>query len=1093
MHLIDKHIFEIQYDNESTAIDMQRRISSISNDLLFDVISEIFDAFDVPATLRIPRLELNIGRIRETHLEEDLLEAVASSLRFQLEEQIKNETIATTENAASESVGNHLDIFEQFILSGTVPWWIRDRNAFDIRQEIDVAIRHHIVAVTSIVRKHANRSYFLERLVYNLSEVQLERLIRALAPNEAKQVIEATKNIEIVQHKRKVVPTDNRSYHTKVWEFVLTYLLVDRGTAFNQKMFVQSTLARLAHHFNVEYGTFLQLFFDAVQDLQTEISIPKGLVAIIKEIFGEREWVASPRHKNKQESEAEITAVYTTLLQPNTDFDAHFERQLLVLIRSKSVAFESFLHREANNVLLHKNMAKALSDKGMYQFVQFLEPGSQKVVIQFSQKVQQLKESSSISIPGSSHEFRNAKWEFIIRALLVDRGSQFNLKSFVRATLSSLAAHFNIELHDLMHFVLLELNASETSDKGSLASVLLEIKEEELQKIASEEDVEKATFQAKIKFQWLEYSLVHGQIPLWSQRYTLLLDDFQKILFETIQKSPSEVQQMLRSQLRENRKRHFLIRQLDNKGRHEIVHFLNAQAAEKIHLYDQLLDKIQERRSVAPNKYEFESLKWSTILEILTEEKGSIFNYKTFVLRSLMQLSNRLNVSFEILFSYVLEVSSTLPNMPESPLQNALLSLQIEWNANKTKPSDEKAKLDETLQTLWKQIKDNTPEEARYLLIVLHKMKNDIVFQSQFDLSQWLRKHPSVTPEVFQSIVKVIGWNATEMAHVIKQQPWKSVQKLVDQLGGHEHRFVAYYLKDLEFLLRATFLNHDVLSKQSSIFTAAYLSTTPHVDKHHFFKELLIFLSRFQGVSTAQMLEQIRTVLKSEVLEMNSTLALSISKMVHAQEEDLFPETFDTAIEDTTKESKKETEAVSEEALEELLESAEEEDLNSIYVENSGLVILWPFFRQLFTMLKLTENDAFVSIAAKIRGVHLLQYMCTGETSHPEHELLLNKILCGIPTNIPIDDSFEISPKEKEVIESMLLGVLANWPRMKDSTVAAMRETFMIRSGKISFEEETVDMHVEKKTVDVLFDSMPWSFTFVNLPWMKKPLRTIWN
>ncbi|GAB5417888.1 MAG: hypothetical protein Crog4KO_23640 [Crocinitomicaceae bacterium] len=1092
MHLVDKHIFDIRYDHESSAMDLQRRISTISNEKLFDVISEVFDEFDVPATVRLDRLELDIGRIRESYLEEDLLEAVAIALRHQLQE---HDLVAARTEEKNEiqkrSTGNSLEVFEQFMLSGTIPWWIRDRNDFDIRTEIDRVMENHRDQIAGVVRKLAHRNHFLQRLVYNLSEKQLEQLVQVLAPAEAKQVLEATDNIKAVQNKRKLIPTDSRSYRNKVWEFVFTYLLVDRGTSFNQKMFVQATLTRLSHHFNVEYQSFLTLFHEAVEHLDKEVAIPKGLVQIIQELFSERDLVASETHNQKVDSTAEITAVYTSLVMQNPEFDRTFESQLLELIASKSKVFESFINRQSKNSELHKNLPLALSDKGLHQLIRFIEPTSQRVVIQFSNKVQGLKDSGNLPISGNSQEFRNAKWQFILRALLIDRGSQFNLKSFVKLTLAALAAHFNVELHDLMHYVFLELTASVSSDQGTLATVLLEIQEEEREKIVSASEDEKEKFKAKLKLQWLEYALAHGQAPAWSQRHNLQASDFQKILFEAMQRQPTEIQGILRHQLRANRKRHFLIRQLDEKGRHQIVRFLNTKAAEKVHTYDKLLDKIQERRSLATNKHEFESLKWSAILEILIEEKGSVFNYKTFVLRSLVQLSNRLNVSFETLFSYVIEVSSTLPNMPESPLQNALLSLHSEIRESKKKSDNLKNPLNNDLKTIWEKIKDQVPEDARYLLILLKKLQTDILFRTQFDLHEWLEKHPEIKQGHLLSIVQSLQWKPENFAKTLQSQPKKSVEKILAFLASEEHRFVQYYLKDLEKLLHFSFDNHAVLTRQATVFAFAFLSTTKRIDKHYFFQEMLHYLSKFNGVSQKELMLQIQKTIQEEAPQLNSTLALSISKINHneviAPEED---DSADTKLESNEK-LESETQEIDEETLKELEET--EEDLNGIYVENAGIIILWPFFRQLFGMLDMIEDDAFVSIAAKIRGIHLLQYMCTGETSHPEHELILNKILCGVPTNLPIDDSFEISPKEEEVIESMLLGVLANWSRMKDSSVEALRETFMIRSGKISFAEETIDMHVEKKTVDVLFESMPWTFTFVSLPWMKKPLRTIWN
>jgi hypothetical protein len=1091
MHLVDKHIFDIRYDNESSAIDMQRRISSISNDKLFAAISTVFDEYDVPSTVRFNQLELNIGRIRESHLEEDLIEAVTNALRVQLKEQMPHSTVVKSQENAVVQEQNDTAIFEHFLLSGTVPWWIRDRNNFDIRKAIDGTMSRQLRTVMTIVRRNATRTYFLQRLVYNLNQKQLESLIHALAPAEATQVIQAAKNIEEVQNKRKIVATDTRGYRNKVWEFVLTYLLIDRGTAFNQKMFVQATLARLAHHYNVEYGAFLTLFYEAVTQLNKEISIPKGLSEIIKEIYNDRDKVAPKKNNAVADSQAEITAVYTALLAKNATFDSRFASHLLELIQTKSSVFESFLHRESSNSVMHLNLAKAITDIGLHQLVHFIEPTSQRVVVQFSQKVQQLKDSSSISVSGSSQEFRDAKWSFILRALLVDRGSQFNLKSFVKSTLASLAAHFNVDLHDIMHYVLLELDAVQSVDTGSLASILLEIKEDERQKIETKNDNDIALFKARIKFQWLEYALVHTSFPAWSSRHQLNPSSFQRILMETLENQPSEMQKLLRAQLKENRKRHFIIRQLDEKGRHQIIRFLNAKAAEKITLYDNLLDKIQERRNVAVNTHEFESLKWSTILEILIEEKGSFFNYKTFVLRSLYELSNRLNISFEVLFSYVLEVSSTLPNMPESPLQNALLSLRKELTNAKPDSTTQQITMSKELTGIWNKIKQDAPEDARMLIIFLQRMQQDALFRSQFDLAEWLEKHPDITKEIFQNIIRAFDWKPEIIAEALQQHSMSAAQKIIHFIGSEEHRFIEYYLKDLETLFSFSFSNHLILSKQATLFSLSFLAVHKQFDKHYFFQQLVIQLSRFQGITKDDLLRQLQETMKNEAPHLNSTLALSISKVMHEDEQDPIQAPQVKLLDETISEETIPEQEIDEEMMEEMEKL--DNDLEGIYIENAGIVILWPFFKQLFQMLELVEDDAFVSIAAKIRGVHLMQYMCTGETSHPEHELILNKILCGIPINIPIDASFKIASKEKEVIESMMLGVLANWPRMKDSNVEALRETFMSRSAKISFEEETIDMHVEKKTVDILFESMPWSFTFVSLPWMKKPLRTIWN
>src|SRR5258706_4778710 len=70
---------------------------------------------------------------------------------------------------------------------------------------------------------------------------------------------------------------------------------------------------------------------------------------------------------------------------------------------------------------------------------------------------------------------------------------------------------------------------------------------------------------------------------------------------------------------------------------------------------------------------------------------------------------------------------------------------------------------------------------------------------------------------------------------------------------------------------------------------------------------------------------------------------------------------------------------------------------NEYFIGNAGLVILFPFLRQMFSNLDLCRNKQFRSEYSQIRAVLLSQYLIAGSAEIAEHELLLNKILCGFP------------------------------------------------------------------------------------------------
>ena len=163
-----------------------------------------------------------------------------------------------------------------------------------------------------------------------------------------------------------------------------------------------------------------------------------------------------------------------------------------------------------------------------------------------------------------------------------------------------------------------------------------------------------------------------------------------------------------------------------------------------------------------------------------------------------------------------------------------------------------------------------------------------------------------------------------------------------------------------------------------------------------------------------------------------------------------------------------------------------------VNIFNAGLVILWPYIAQLFKMLNLTDKNEFISPEAEVKGVHILQYAATGLDEAEEHHLLLNKVLCGVKLATPIPLEMELTENEKSMTNQMLRGVLQNWNRLSNTSIEAMRETFLMREGMLDETEKNFQLKVEKKTLDILLESMPWSFGMIKLPWMNKRLLVEW-
>ena len=165
----------------------------------------------------------------------------------------------------------------------------------------------------------------------------------------------------------------------------------------------------------------------------------------------------------------------------------------------------------------------------------------------------------------------------------------------------------------------------------------------------------------------------------------------------------------------------------------------------------------------------------------------------------------------------------------------------------------------------------------------------------------------------------------------------------------------------------------------------------------------------------------------------------------------------------------------------------------SVMIKNAGIVIVWPYLGRYFEMLSMTEKGKFKTEQDSIRAVHLIQYLATGESATPEHELVLNKILCGVDLATPIPLQIELTDKEKETSDQMLNGVLQNWAKLKSSSIYALREGFFIRDGFVQDKENVWELEVPKKTLDILLRSLPWGFGTIKMSWMSKRLIVNWT
>ncbi|MCJ8208332.1 contractile injection system tape measure protein [Mucilaginibacter sp. RS28] len=162
-------------------------------------------------------------------------------------------------------------------------------------------------------------------------------------------------------------------------------------------------------------------------------------------------------------------------------------------------------------------------------------------------------------------------------------------------------------------------------------------------------------------------------------------------------------------------------------------------------------------------------------------------------------------------------------------------------------------------------------------------------------------------------------------------------------------------------------------------------------------------------------------------------------------------------------------------------------------INNAGLVLLHPFLFTFFNRLEMLDGKNFKDENARRWGIHLLQHLVGSDGSVTENELLLNKILVGLPPQEAVEEGIELSDTEKELSEQLLKVVTQQWDKLKNTSIAGLQASFLQRQGSLSITEGNWQLRVEPRAYDLILQTLPWGIGLIKLPWMDTMLHVIWE
>jgi len=167
----------------------------------------------------------------------------------------------------------------------------------------------------------------------------------------------------------------------------------------------------------------------------------------------------------------------------------------------------------------------------------------------------------------------------------------------------------------------------------------------------------------------------------------------------------------------------------------------------------------------------------------------------------------------------------------------------------------------------------------------------------------------------------------------------------------------------------------------------------------------------------------------------------------------------------------------------------DQETLDDIYINNAGLVLLWPFLSSLFAQLEVIQEGM---MQQPEQAVLLIHGLLSDDFAESEHELVLNKILCGLALHTPLVLDPSRYPDQKSLLDSLLQAAIQHWSALGSVSPTWFRQVFLQRNGVLKRQQSTWLLQVEGAPADVLLNKLPWGISTIKLPWMPQPLMVQW-
>ena len=243
-HRIQNQRVRVDVESEALAMALQARLPQLNRTRFLEVIERVIDECVKPGQhIRIASLKIDLGTIPFTgEFEQVAIARLERELRDALQQAVRAAESRPTPTQFAQSADQaRLELLEHYLRNGTVPFWaaVSDFNLDAVMAEAASSSPDGLVR---LLTRSGGDTLPIERLVHQLSEAGLRRLLQLLDPgNAARIILDLTELLE-ERELASLLPAGDEPARRLLWLQVLTYELRERNAPFDAATMVESPL-----------------------------------------------------------------------------------------------------------------------------------------------------------------------------------------------------------------------------------------------------------------------------------------------------------------------------------------------------------------------------------------------------------------------------------------------------------------------------------------------------------------------------------------------------------------------------------------------------------------------------------------------------------------------------------------------------------------------------------------------------------------------------------------------------------------------------------------------------------------------------------